>query len=225
MSGEVGVGTGAGHVCLVRFGGTMTSRRGVKVNALSYAHMTKLLMERPRTRVELSEETGLHVLTIGDYVGAWYDIGVVHIGDWGPDALGRISVPIYHWGPGKDAPRIPKARQLIHKESRQAARERKALGAPKPSVPAEDLRGVFQVCEKQCAQCLFTKARIVSDARAKEVIADCEKKGTYFVCHKGSLAGNNQLCCRGFFDNVETTVTALAKELGLVRYVPVPKVE
>ena len=82
--------------------------------------------------------------------------------------------------------------------------------------------GKLLVCEKMCAECLFTPARIVSEERQKAIIQGCQRDGTYFVCHKGSLTGNQQLCCRGFFDNVDTLVIRLAKQLDLVHYVPVP---
>lgn len=82
----------------------------------------------------------------------------------------------------------------------------------------------FQVCEKMCAECLFTPARIVDEARKAELIATCKRDGSYFVCHKGSLTGNHQLCCKGFYDNVQTTVTELAKDLGVVRFIPVPQI-
>ena len=84
--------------------------------------------------------------------------------------------------------------------------------------------GHFLVCEKLCPECLFTPARVVSEERQQEIIEQCKDEGSYFICHKGSLTGNNQLCCRGFYDNVDTTVIRLAKRLGLVKFVPVPRV-
>lgn len=84
--------------------------------------------------------------------------------------------------------------------------------------------GEFQVCEKMCDECLFTPARIVNEARKQELIETCKKNGSYFVCHKGSITGNHQLCCKGFYDNVQTQVTELAKTLDVVRFVPVPKI-
>lgn len=87
--------------------------------------------------------------------------------------------------------------------------------------------GKFLVCEKLCAECLFTPAKIVDDARKKDILDRIEKgNGNYFVCHKGSLTGNDQLCCRGWYDaNPQAPIVVLAKELKLVRFVPVPKLE
>jgi hypothetical protein len=84
--------------------------------------------------------------------------------------------------------------------------------------------GKFLVCEKMCPECLFTPARIVDEERKAQIIEGCQREGTYFVCHKGSLTGNDQLCCKGFFDQVQTTITELAKSLEVVKFVPVPKV-
>lgn len=81
----------------------------------------------------------------------------------------------------------------------------------------------FQVCEKRCDECLFTPAKIVNEARKKQLIESCKADGSFFVCHKGSLTGNDQLCCRGFYDAVQTPTIVLAKAWGLVRFVEVPK--
>lgn len=81
----------------------------------------------------------------------------------------------------------------------------------------------FLVCEKMCPECLFTPAKIVNDERKAGIISECQVDGNYFVCHKGSLSGNNQLCCRGFYDTVKTDITELAKYLGVVKFVPVHK--
>lgn len=81
----------------------------------------------------------------------------------------------------------------------------------------------FQVCAKRCDECLFTPAKVVDEARKKQLIETCVADGSFFVCHKGSLTGNHQLCCRGFFDEVETLTTVLAKAWEMVRFVEVPK--
>lgn len=207
----------------------MTKRRNGKVGATMYALLIKTLMTKPRcTRADLVEVTGLHPLTVGDYVRALHDAGVIHIVDWLKDTMGRVRTEVYAWGPGEDVPRVPLTRAQVRKNYRERQKLKSSENKPRHQGNPDKgptYTGVFQVCEKMCDECLFTKARIVSEDRQKEIIEKCERDGTYFVCHKGSIAGNNQLCCRGFFDNVETTVTGLAKELGLVRYVPVPKVE
>lgn len=53
----------------------------------------------------------------------------------------------------------------------------------------------FYVRASRCDECLFSKNRIVSRERMKEVLADCKKKDTHFVCHKVKIG-----MCRGFYD-------------------------
>jgi hypothetical protein len=63
----------------------------------------------------------------------------------------------------------------------------------------------FKVCAERCDQCLFSKTPIVSDTRRKQVLRDCARRDTHFICHKhghgagGELAGED-VCCRGFYD-------------------------
>jgi hypothetical protein len=80
----------------------------------------------------------------------------------------------------------------------------------------------LEVCEQRCDQCLFSKDRIVSGERAAELIKGCNKSGRFFVCHKGSINGNDDLCCRGFYDLQSIPLTQIAGRLDLVRFVPVP---
>lgn len=85
--------------------------------------------------------------------------------------------------------------------------------------------GHLLVAEKRCPECLYSPNKIVSDERKDQVIAECLTSESYFVCHKGSLTGNDQLCCRGFFDQEDTMLLRLAHALGRVKFVPVPKAE
>jgi hypothetical protein len=92
---------------------------------------------------------------------------------------------------------------------------RKTMNMPDP--------GSFLVCEKRCPECLFTPAKVVDDQRKQQILASTKKDGSYFVCHKGSLTGNDQLCCKGFYEAYpDAMVIQLAKALGVVKFVPVP---
>jgi predicted ArsR family transcriptional regulator len=75
------------------------------MNAISYAHMIKMLLEGTRTCAELAEETGLHVATIYDYTRELHKKGAAHIITWEPDTLGRDAKPVFMLGKGKDAER------------------------------------------------------------------------------------------------------------------------
>ena len=90
------------------------SRRGHKVNAMTFAIMTKLLMEGTRTCQELADETGLHKLTVYDWTRELHRQGVIHICMW--EGEGRSSTRIFKFGPGKDAPRPVKTRKQISED-------------------------------------------------------------------------------------------------------------
>lgn len=78
---------------------------------------------------------------------------------------------------------------------------------------------VFQVMDKQCDACLFTADRIVPGDHAAQIIRECKASGTHFICHKGTLAGGQNVCCRAFYDTQDTLVIQLAKHLGIVKFV------
>jgi hypothetical protein len=84
----------------------------------------------------------------------------------------------------------------------------------------------FKVCAERCDQCLFSKTPIVSDTRRKQVLRDCARRDTHFICHKhghgagGELAGED-VCCRGFYDAnpMRTNLMRIAHRLGAVEFV------
>jgi len=73
------------------------------------------------------------------------------------------------------------------------------------------------VCEKRCAQCLFSKAKIVNDERQAAMLTKCRVTGRYFICHKS--AGGKPVICRGFFDEVPNQAIRAARLLNVVRFV------
>ena len=100
--------------------GSRKGRRVLKVNAMSYAKLLRLLMDGGYTLQELADETGLHYLTVCDYTTAMYKEKVLHIAGWAPDARGRVCCKVYKLGEGKDAKRNP-----LTKAQRQAKRREK----------------------------------------------------------------------------------------------------
>lgn len=92
------------------------SRRGHKVNAMTFAILVKLLYEGTRSCQELADDTGLHKLTIYDWTRELHRQGVIHICMW--EGEGRASTRIFKFGPGKDAPRPIKERSRVHAEYR-----------------------------------------------------------------------------------------------------------
>ena len=81
---------------------------------------------------------------------------------------------------------------------------------------------MLKVYEESCDQCLFSKNRIVSAERVREILSDCRKDETHFICHKASIAGAN-VCCRSFFDTQDTQIIQVVKRIGLFEFVPLPK--
>lgn len=85
---------------------------------------------------------------------------------------------------------------------------------------------MFDVLEKRCDQCLFSKNKVVSDARRTDILDTCKRENSHFICHKSTLAGGSA-CCRGHYDEMLETgapaIAQIAQRLGLVNFVPVPK--
>ena len=79
---------------------------------------------------------------------------------------------------------------------------------------------MFQVYKNPCKNCLFTKNRIVSEERAKQIIQDCVKNGTHFICHKASMEGKD-ICCKLFYDNFSKScqLIRIAQRLNCVEFV------
>lgn len=100
--------------------GSRKGRKTVKVNAMSYAKLMRLLLDGGYTLQELAEETGLHYLTVCEYTTAMYKEKAIHIASWAPDARGRICCKVYKVGAEKDAKRVP-----LTKAQRQAKRREK----------------------------------------------------------------------------------------------------
>lgn len=73
---------------------------------------------------------------------------------------------------------------------------------------------------RRCDQCLTTRNRIVSGARAAEIVRQCRATDNHFFCHKGTAAGL-QVHCRGVHD----INPGLAYRLGVAIGVPVRAVD
>jgi len=77
---------------------------------------------------------------------------------------------------------------------------------------------MFKVKTECCNQCLFSKDRIVSGERMKEILRDCRKNDSHFICHKSSIEGGND-CCRGFYDTQDANIIRIAQRLNCVEFV------
>lgn len=83
---------------------------------------------------------------------------------------------------------------------------------------------MFQVYQSSCENCLFSKNRIVSPERAKEIISTCLKEQTHFICHKSSMEGG-EICCHSFYKKLGKRVGKIKvfEHLGIITFSNQPK--
>lgn len=116
--------------------------RIIKVNAISYANLVKLLMDGLYTTHELAEQTGLHYVTVCQYTRELHRAGAAYICAWQTDSRDRDCIKIYKLGNGKDKAR----RRLSGSERQRRHREGKRgrinsvflLGAAPQGVRSKD---------------------------------------------------------------------------------------
>lgn len=66
---------------------------------------------------------------------------------------------------------------------------------------------------RKCSECLCSANRIVSVNRARQIIIDCCRTHTHFICHKSP--DGEIVHCRGVHDLRESQAYQLAKRLGI----------
>lgn len=94
-----------------------------KINQETYGRLFRMLLDDPCTAHELSEETGLHIVTAQSLMRTLKKHKVVHVSAWEPDRLGRDATPVYKLGDGRNKPR----RRMTHAERQARYREKKLL--------------------------------------------------------------------------------------------------
>ena len=91
------------------------SKRIIKINAITQAHLIKLLLDGQFNCQELAAETGLHYVTVLQYTRELHRAGAAYICRWEKDRRGRDIKKIYKIGEGQDA-----RRKKITGQQRQA---------------------------------------------------------------------------------------------------------
>lgn len=75
---------------------------------------------------------------------------------------------------------------------------------------------MLKVCKGQCNQCLFSENRIVPVSRFKQIVRDCKKNQTHFMCHK-----EENVVCGGYYEKLGpfSQMIRIAERLGVVQFV------
>lgn len=110
----------------------MTKRRVIKVNAMSQAHLIKLLLNGQHTCYELAQETGLHYVTVLQYTRELHRAKAAHICRWDKDTRGRDMLKVYKLGTARDAKRsrmTSAERQRVCRERARAAEQAAMLNS------------------------------------------------------------------------------------------------
>jgi hypothetical protein len=72
---------------------------------------------------------------------------------------------------------------------------------------------------KRCAECLYTKNKIVDDKAAAHIKSKLAAEESYFICHKFTMAGEAGVC-RAFYDSDHSCqLVQVAQRLGAVAFV------
>ena len=76
-------------------------------NVSAYAEALYVLTQGPSTVAEITRESGLAANTTRKFVASLKRRGLIRIGAWEPDTMGRQVVAAYEWGSKPDAKRPP----------------------------------------------------------------------------------------------------------------------
>ena len=83
---------------------------------------------------------------------------------------------------------------------------------------------MLKVFNNPCNNCLFSKNRLVSPARFKEIIEECKREQNFFVCHVATLQ-QKEIACNAFYNKMGdvSQLIRLAKLLDTIEFVEQPK--
>lgn len=96
-----------------------------KLNALTLAIMLEEMLDGPFTTKALMEVSGLGKSAVYRFVRTFHAKNVVHISGWDKDTAGRVCVPVYTLGRGRDAKRKAKSKEEVNRDYAQRRRLKK----------------------------------------------------------------------------------------------------
>jgi hypothetical protein len=76
---------------------------------------------------------------------------------------------------------------------------------------------MFKVKKECCGQCLFSKDKIVSSERKRDILSDCRQNDSHFICHKASINGED-ICCKGSYDTQTSNMMRISQRMGMVEF-------
>ena len=82
---------------------------------------------------------------------------------------------------------------------------------------------MLKVYKECCKNCLLSEDRIVSPKRAKEIINDCTRNQTHFICHKATL-NDEEIVCSKFYNTLghNSQMIRIAQRLDVIEFVEQP---
>lgn len=82
---------------------------------------------------------------------------------------------------------------------------------------------VFSEC---CKNCLLSADAIVGPDRRKEIIGDCTRNQSHFICNIASI-NDEEILCKTFYDNFGhvSQMVRISERLGMVEFVEQPENE
>ena len=82
--------------------------------------------------------------------------------------------------------------------------------------------GRIHVRSEKCDHCLYSKDRLVTGERARQLTTDTRAEvGSSFICHKSQVSDEPEAICHEWFRNFahEDPILRLATAMGAVKYV------
>lgn len=82
---------------------------------------------------------------------------------------------------------------------------------------------MLKVYRECCSNCLFSKDRIVSKERMKEIISDCLQNQRHFICHTATM-NEEKVVCKTFYDKLghKSQMVRIAERLNAIEFVEQP---
>lgn len=108
---------------------TKSLDKRVRISHLTTSRVIKALLEGPCTAAELAAASGLHQVTIYEFMRSMRKLKVSHICGWEPDSMGRDAIAVFALGRGNDAKRRTQTRAEIARRYRERKLQRMAMAA------------------------------------------------------------------------------------------------